>query len=95
MAAPVRLREDFGGARLRALAKRGRDAGQLRRLLAVAEIYDRRSRGEAARIGGVGLQTARDWALRFNARGPDGLKNLAYNIRRLVQLERLAAAAPT
>ncbi len=24
-----------------------------------------------------------------------GLKNLAYNMRRLVQLERLAAAAPT
>ncbi len=73
MAAPVRLREDFGGSRLRALAKRTRDAGQLRRLLAVAEIYDGRSRGEAARIGGVGLQTVRDWVLRFNARGPDGL----------------------
>ncbi len=50
MAAPVRLREDFDGPRLRALAKRRRDAGQLRRLLAVAEIYDGRSRGEAASI---------------------------------------------
>ena len=39
----------------------------------MAEIYDRRSRGEAARIGGVGLKTVRDWELRFNARGPDGL----------------------
>ncbi len=74
MAAPVRLREDFDGPRLRALAKRTRDAGQLRRLLALAEIYDGRSRGEAARIGGVGLQTVRDWVLRFNARGPDGLE---------------------
>jgi transposase len=27
----------------------------------------------AARIGGVGLQIVRDWVLRFNARGPDGL----------------------
>ena len=73
MAAAVRLREDFDGPRLRALARRTRDAGQLRRLLAVAEIYDGRSRGEAARIGGVGLQTVHDWVLRFNARGPDGL----------------------
>ena len=73
MAAAVQLREDFDGPRLRALARRTRDAGQLRRLLAVAEIYDGRSRGEAARIGGVGLQTVHDWVLRFNARGPDGL----------------------
>ena len=27
----------------------------------------------AARIGGVGLQTLRDWVVRFNARGPEGL----------------------
>ncbi|MBC7583240.1 MAG: helix-turn-helix domain-containing protein, partial [Tardiphaga sp.] len=25
------------------------------------------------RIGGVGLQTVRDWVLRFNRDGPDGL----------------------
>ncbi len=73
MAVPVRLREDFDGPRLRALARRRRDAGQLRRLLTLAEVYDGRFRGEAARIGGVGLQTFHDWVLRFNARGPDGL----------------------
>ena len=27
-----------------------------------------------SRIGGVGLQIIRDWVLRFNARGPDGLR---------------------
>ena len=73
MAAPIPLRDDFDESSLRALAKRTRDAGQLRRLLALAEIYDGESRAEAARIGGVGLQTVRDWVLRFNARGPDGL----------------------
>lgn len=73
MAAAIGLREDFDGPALRSLAKRTRDAGQLRRLLALAEIYDGGSRGDAARIGGVGLQTVRDWVLRFNARGPDGL----------------------
>jgi transposase len=31
------------------------------------------SRSDAARIGGVGLQIVRDWVVRFNARGPDGL----------------------
>jgi transposase len=42
-------------------------------LLALAEIYDGGSRTKAARIGGVGLQTVRDWVVRFNARGPEGL----------------------
>lgn len=73
MAAPIGLREDFDGSALRGLAKRTRDATQMRRLLALAEIYDGNSRGAAARIGGVGLQTIRDWVLRFNAKGPDGL----------------------
>jgi transposase len=31
------------------------------------------SRADAALLGGVGLQTIRDWVLRFNLRGPDGL----------------------
>jgi len=39
----------------------------------LAEIYDGGSRSVAARIGGVGLQIVRDWVIRFNARGPDGL----------------------
>src|SRR6202162_5906022 len=73
MAAAIALREDFDALALRGLAKKTRDANQSRRLLALAEIYDGGSRGQAARIGGIGLQTIRDWVLRFNARGPDGL----------------------
>ena len=73
MAAPIALREDFDALALRGLAKKTRDANQGRRLLALAEIYDGGSRGQAARLGGIGLQTIRDWVLRFNARGPDGL----------------------
>jgi hypothetical protein len=75
MAAPIGLREEFDALALRGLAKKTRDANQSRRLLAIAEIYDGGSRGDAARIGGVGLQTIRDWVLRFNAKGPDGLLN--------------------
>jgi transposase len=73
MSAAVRLCEDYDAARLRALAKQSRDAAQTRRLLALAAIYDGGSRGEAAQIGGVGLQTVRDWVLAFNAEGPAGL----------------------
>src|SRR4029434_10304185 len=73
MAAAIALRDDLDAATLRLLARRTGAAGQGRRLLALAEIYDGGSRGKAARIGGVGLQTVRDWVLRFNAAGPDGL----------------------
>ncbi len=75
MAVPIALREDFNGAGLRKPAKRTEDAAQARRLLALAEIYDGGSRTNAARIGGVTLQIVRDWVLRFNNRGPDGLIN--------------------
>ncbi len=73
MAAPIGLRDYFDAAALRALAKASRDPDQLRRLLSLAEICDGGSRGDAARVGGVGLQTVRDWVLRFNAGGPEGL----------------------
>ena len=73
METAVLLRGDFNGASLRALAKKSKDGNRTRRLVAIAEIYDGGSRSDAARIGGVGLQTIRDWVLRFNARGPDGL----------------------
>jgi transposase len=73
MARAVALRADFDAARLRALARTAKDGPQTRRLLALAAIYDGSPRSQAARIGGVGLQTVRDWVLRFNARGPAGL----------------------
>jgi transposase len=75
MAAAIGVRGDYDTARLRELAKRSEDANQTRRLLALAAIYDGGSRTEAAKIGGVGLQTVRDWVLAFNAEGPPGLVN--------------------
>ena len=71
----VSLRGDFDASRLRGLAKKTKDGPQARRLLALAAIYDGATRTEAAKIGGVGRQIIRDWVLRFNARGPDGLLN--------------------
>jgi transposase len=69
----LELRQDYDAARLRALATATRNAGQSRRLLALAEIYDGGLRTRAARVGNVGLQTVRDWVVRFNARGLEGL----------------------
>ena len=73
MARAVRVRGDYEARQLRELAKRSCDANQTRRLLALAIIYDGGSRTEAAKLGGVGLQTVRDWVLAFNAEGPAGL----------------------
>lgn len=73
MGRAIGLREDFDGPMLRRLARMSKSAPQTRRLLALAQIYDGGSRSEAARLGGVTLQIVRDWVIRFNARGPDGL----------------------
>src|SRR5438309_897804 len=75
MGAAVGLRGDYAAGQLRGLAKRSVDAAQTRRLLALAAIYEGGSRTEAAKIGGVRLQTVRDWVLAFNAEGPGGLIN--------------------
>ena len=72
-AMPIALRPDFDAEKVRAVARKSKDGGQARRLLALAAIYEGASRTEAARIGGVTLQIVRDWVLKFNASGPDGL----------------------
>ena len=73
MAAAIELRGDFSSDELRRLARSSRDAKQVRRLLALAVIRDGGSRTEAAQLAGVGLQIVRDWVLRFNAEGSQGL----------------------
>ena len=75
MGAGLALREDFDAAGLRCVVKRSRDGSQSRRLPALAMICDGHCRSDAARFAGAGLQIIRDWALRFNAEGPEGLRN--------------------
>jgi transposase len=70
---PVPLRGDFDAAALRGIARKAKDGPQARRLLALAAIYEGATRTEAARIGGVTLQVVRDWVVKFNALGPEGL----------------------
>ena len=70
---PIPLWSDVDASQLRALARKTKDGPQARRLLALAAVYEGASRTEAARIGGVTLQIVRDWVLKFNAQGPEGL----------------------
>lgn len=92
---PVRLRSDFDAACLRREARKSKDAGQVRRLLALAEIYDGAMRTQAAKLGGVTLQIVRDWVTKFNAHGPDGLAGRKAPGRpsRLNEAHRAALAA--
>ena len=70
---PIPLRTDFDADALRRIARRSKDGAQARRLLALAAIYEGATRTEAARIGGVTRQIVRDWVVKFNVHGADGL----------------------
>ena len=89
---PIPLRADFDAQMVRAAAKRSKDGAQARRLLALAAIYEGATRTAAAKIGRV---TVRDWVLKFNAHGPDGLidRKPPGQAPRLNDLHRAALAA--
>jgi transposase len=70
---PIPLRTDFDARMVWAAARQSKDGPQARRLLALTAIYEGASRTEAAKIGGVTLQIVRDWVIKFNADGPQGL----------------------
>ena len=76
MGQAVPMRVDYTADEVRRFARRAKDAAQARRLLAIAAVLDGASREEAAKIGGMDRQTLRDWVIRFNEQGPDGLINV-------------------
>src|SRR6201984_688059 len=76
MGRAVAVRADYTAGEVRRLAKQAKDGAQARRLLAIAAVLDGASRTEAAKIGGMDRQTLRDWVIRFNDQGPDGLVNI-------------------
>jgi transposase len=73
--ASLPIRRDLNAAELRALARTENDARVSRRLLALALALDGISRGEAARQAGMDRQALRDWVVRYNAEGVDGLRD--------------------
>jgi putative transposase len=94
MPAAVGLREDWDAARVRAAARASENADQVRRLLAIAAVYEGTDRAAAAQIGAMDRQTLRDWVHRFNAAGPDGLiDRKPPGVRRRLTAEQEAALA--
>jgi transposase len=68
-------RLDLPVAELRRRARLADDADQARRMLAIALVLEGSPREAAARAVGAGRQSLRDWVIRYNAEGLDGLKN--------------------
>src|SRR5215210_5306695 len=75
MPSAISVRTAFSADELRRLAAATKHANQSRRLLSLAAGLDGMSRTEAARIGGLDRQTLREGVHRFNAHGPEGLKD--------------------
>ena len=69
----LEIRRDRTAAVLRKEAKRESDTRVARRILAIANALDGMSREDAARAAGMDRQTLRDWVLRYNEHGLDGL----------------------
>ena len=67
------LRSEWAAARVRAAGREAAEGNQVRRLLAIAAVYEGQTRSEAVRAGAMDRQTLREWVHRFNAAGPAGL----------------------
>src|SRR6516162_6159852 len=74
MGQAIPVRTDYTAGEVRRFAQRAKDAAQARRQ--IAAVLDGASREEAATIGGMDHQTLRDWVIRFNEQGADGLINI-------------------
>lgn len=69
----LEIRKDRTPAVLRKEAKAESDVRAARRMLAIASALDGMSRAEAARAAGMDRQALRDWVVRYNEHGLDGL----------------------
>ena len=70
-------RTDLTVEQLRAVAAREADAKTARRILAIAMVLDGHSRQAAAESQAMDRQTLRDWVIRYNEHGLDGLSDRA------------------
>lgn len=73
MGSALAIRDDISAEELRRLARLEGDGRIACRLLALANALDGMSREEAARNAGMDRQTLRDWVIRFNELGIEGL----------------------
>ena len=73
MGTALPIRDDIPAAELRRLARLEDDGRVACRLLALANALDGMSRAAAAEQAGMDRQTLRDWVVRFNQAGVEGL----------------------
>ena len=71
--AALAIRKDRTPVALRRLAKAQSNSRVSRRILAIANALSGMSRDDAARAAGMDRQTLRDWVLRYNEAGLNGL----------------------
>jgi transposase len=87
----LRIRADLSSEELRRLTRGESDGRVCRRLLAIAMALDGISREEAARQAGMDRQTLRDWVVRYNAEGVEGLRDRARTGRPPLLADALAS----
>jgi transposase len=94
-------RRELSAEELRGHARRAFDGDQACRLVALALVLEGASRTAAARAGGMDRQTLRDWVIRYNELGVDGLRDRPrsgrpprLNAEQLAELARLVEAGP-
>jgi transposase len=75
MGAAIPIRTDISAEQLRRLARQESNGRVACRLLALANALAGRSREKAAGRAGMDRQTLRDWVIRFNAEGVEGLRD--------------------
>ena len=97
----VIIRKDRTAAVLRKLAKAEADTRVARRLLGIANALSGMSRKEAAEAAGMDRQTLRDWVIRYNAHGVDGLQDCGrdgrpprLDLQEQAELIRIVLAGP-
>ncbi len=97
----LEIRKDRTPAVLRKLAKAETDGRVARRILAIANALDGMSRENAARSAGMDRQTLRDWVLRYNGHGIDGLADrwnggrpAMFDAEEQAELMRIVLAGP-
>ena len=75
MRGSIAVRVDCSVSDLRKLARQEKNGRVVLRLTAIASVLEGASRQDAASHSGMDRQTLCDWVHRFNAQGPEGLRD--------------------
>ncbi|CAK0744003.1 transposase [Azospirillaceae bacterium] len=74
--AGINVRRDITSTVLKKKAREEKDGSLSIRMLGIAHVLDGMDRQTAAKTVGVSRQTLRDWIIRYNAKGIDGLRDI-------------------